>query len=91
VLLACDPEASEALNAKIGTLLLQAANKLDKDDEPVPVLISLSRRQLGKAVQSNMRQAAVAIYKPDGAYAEFKKLVAYIRAHDERAASSSKS
>jgi ribosomal protein L7Ae-like RNA K-turn-binding protein len=87
VLLACDPEASEALDAKIGTLLLQAANKLDKDDEPVPVLVSLSRRQLGKAVHSNMRQAAVAIYKPDGAYAEFKKLVAYIRAHDERVAS----
>ena len=91
VLLASDPEASEALDAKIGTLLLQAANKLDKDDEPVPVLVSLSRRQLGKAVQSKMRQAAVAIYKPDGAYAEFKKLVAYIRAHNERATSSSKS
>jgi len=80
VLLANDPESSEALDAKIVNLIEKAASKLDpKDDEPIPVLVSLSRRQLAKAIGSKMRQAAIAVYNPDGSYAEFKKIVAFIR------------
>ena len=87
VLLAHDHEASEALDEKLRTLVHLAANKLDDNYDPVPVLCSLSRRQLGRALNTNMRQAAVAIFNPDGAYAEFKKIVAYVRKfQEERAA-----
>jgi hypothetical protein len=38
----------------------------------------MKRRQLGKAVGSSMKQSAVAITNPEGAYEQFKRLMAYV-------------
>jgi len=72
VLLAIDTEESEALDEKFNTLLVEAKGK------EIPVLYSMTRRKLAKSIGSSFRQSAVAIYDPDGAYPEYKKVIAFI-------------
>jgi ribosomal protein L7Ae-like RNA K-turn-binding protein len=72
VFVASDTEESESLDGK-----LQEMIKIAKERE-IPILYCLSRRLLGKAVGSTFRQSAVAVHDPDGAYPEFKKIIAYI-------------
>jgi ribosomal protein L7Ae-like RNA K-turn-binding protein len=55
VLLPPDVEDSASIDAMVDTLLLEAQRAA------VPVLYCLSRRRLGKAVGSSMRQSAVAV------------------------------
>jgi len=74
VFIASDMEESETLDGK-----LQEMIEIGKARE-IPILYCLSRRQLGKAVGSTFRQSAVAVHDPDGAYPEFKKIIAYFTA-----------
>jgi ribosomal protein L7Ae-like RNA K-turn-binding protein len=77
VLLAPDTEASDTLDGKLDAMLDEARRR------EVPVLYCLNRRKLGKAVRSSMKQAAVAVYDPDGAYDSFKKILAFVHAPTE--------
>jgi ribosomal protein L7Ae-like RNA K-turn-binding protein len=72
VLIASDIEDSETLDGKLQEMILLAKQR------EIPTLYCLSRRQLGKAVGSTFRQSAVALRDPDGAYPEFKKILAYL-------------
>lgn len=72
VLIASDIEDSETLDGKLQEMILLAKQR------EIPTLYCLSRRQLGKAVGSTFRQSAVAVRNPDGAYPEFKKVLAYL-------------
>ena len=72
VLLPPDVEASVAVDKMMQTLLLEAHRRA------VPVAYCLSRRRLGKALGNDMRQSAAAIYNPDGAYEDFKKVMVWL-------------
>jgi ribosomal protein L7Ae-like RNA K-turn-binding protein len=71
VLLATDTEESQALDEKFIQLLEEAKNK------SIPVMYCMTRRKLAKSIGSTFRQSAVAIYDPDGAYPEFKQIIAF--------------
>jgi hypothetical protein len=71
VLLAPDTEVSEALDGKLSALIDEAQSR------DVPILYCLTRRKLGKALHSSMKQAAVAIYDANGAYEQFRQIVRY--------------
>jgi ribosomal protein L7Ae-like RNA K-turn-binding protein len=71
VLLAPDTEVSEALDGKLSALIDEAQSR------DVPILYCLTRRKLGKALHSSMKQAAVAIYDANGAYEQFRQIVQY--------------
>lgn len=72
VLLPPDVEASVAVDKMMQTLLFEAHRR------DVPVAYCLSRRRLGKALGNDMRQSAAAIYNPDGAYEDFKKVMSWL-------------
>jgi ribosomal protein L7Ae-like RNA K-turn-binding protein len=44
----------------------------------VAALYCLNRRKLGKAVHSSMKQVVVAVIDADGAYENYKKIIAFI-------------
>jgi len=75
VLMAPDMEQSEVLEGGLEFLLTEAAER------EIPVIYCLSRRKLGKALLSSMRQTVVAIYSADGVYDLYKKVVACVQAH----------
>ena len=77
LLLAPNTEANEILDEKIDALI-EAAQQRE-----VPLCYCLSKRILGKAVQLSMKQSAVAVLDPDGAYEHFKIVLKYIRAHSQ--------
>jgi len=68
VLLAPDTEGSVELNKKIFQLVQACISK------EVPVVYSLSRRQLSKATGANTRQSVVGIVSAEGSFPIFKKL-----------------
>jgi len=72
LLLAPNTEANEAVDEKIGALIDEAQRR------EVPLCYCLSKRILGKAAQLSMKQSAVAILDPDGAYEYFKILVKFV-------------
>lgn len=72
VLMAPDIEQSEVLDGGLNFLLTEAAAR------EIPVLSCLSRRRLGKALMSSMRQTVVAIYSADGVYDSYKAIVSFI-------------
>ena len=71
VILATDCEISAALASKFNTLVRECAKK----DDPIPILYALKRRALGKALNTDTKVSAMAIYDPDGAYPAFKKIM----------------
>ena len=77
VLVAPDTETSEELDSRLAELM-----KAAKDRE-VPLLYSLSRRQLGKACQTNTRQSCVAVYDAQGpgAMEVYKRCVQLAETH----------
>jgi ribosomal protein L7Ae-like RNA K-turn-binding protein len=72
VLLAPDTEVSDTVDEKVDSLISEAQSR------EIPVLYCLNRRRLGKAIKSNMKQAAIAVYDPDGAYEHFRKIVHFL-------------
>jgi ribosomal protein L7Ae-like RNA K-turn-binding protein len=72
LLLAPNTEANEAVDDKIDSLIEEARQR------EVPVCYCLSKRILGKAVQLSMKQSAIAVLDPDGAYEYFKIIVKFI-------------
>lgn len=72
IFLAPNTEDSAVIDAKLQSMLAEAQRN------EIPVVYSLMRRQLGKAAQSNMKQVAVAVTNPDGAYPEFKKIIRFL-------------
>ncbi len=44
----------------------------------IPLIYCLNRRKLAKSLGMSMRQSVVGIYKADGAYDSFKRIVAYV-------------
>lgn len=75
LLVAPNTEAVDALDEKIQENIDAAIA------HNVPVLYCLSRRLLGKAILSTMRQSILAIFDPDGAYDQFKIIFKYINAN----------
>ena len=76
VLLPPDVEDSASIDALVDALLLAA------ERAAVPVLYCLSRRRLGKAVGSSMRQSAVAVCGGGlGAEEELAKVLQWIGEH----------
>ena len=71
VLLPPDIEESLVMDKMVQTLLHEA------DKREIPVVYCLSRRRLGKALDNTMRQSAAAVYNPDGAYGDFKRVMAW--------------
>eukprot|EP01041_Mallomonas_annulata_P008344 gene8344-17191_t len=74
VFLAPDTEASGALDTKLVTLIQEAQNRR------IPILYCLTRRKLGKAVASTMKQSAVTVYDCDGVYDKYREIVTSIGA-----------
>lgn len=72
LILAPDSEASEALDMSLNALLDYA------QQNDVAALYCLNRRKLGKAVHSSMKQVVIAVIDADGAYENFKKIIAFI-------------
>lgn len=72
LLLAPNTEANEVVDEKIDTLISEAQQR------EVPLCYCLSKRILGKAAQLSMKQSAVAILDPDGAYEHFKIIVKFV-------------
>ena len=72
VFLAPDTEASAAIDAKLMALVEES--KLRE----VPIVYCMSRRRLGRAVGSSMKQSAVAVLNPDGVYELYKKIVSSV-------------
>jgi ribosomal protein L7Ae-like RNA K-turn-binding protein len=72
LLLAPNTEANEVVDDKIDALIQEARRR------DVPVCYCLSKRLLGKAVQLSMKQSAIAVLDPDGAYEFFKKIIRFI-------------
>jgi ribosomal protein L7Ae-like RNA K-turn-binding protein len=77
LLLAPDTEASAALDGKLALLIQDAKEK------GVPTLYCLSRRQMGKACQTNTRQSCVSVYDAQGpgAMEVYKKCIAVTERH----------
>jgi hypothetical protein len=48
------------------------------------VLYTLRRRQLGKAVNSSMKQAVIAVCNPEGAHSQYKKLLDIVNSLSDR-------
>ena len=74
VILAVDCEVSETLASKFNTLVRECENK----EDPIPIMYALKRRALGKALNTNTKVSAVAIYDPDGAYPAFKRIIRFL-------------
>jgi len=72
LLLAPNTEANEVLDDKIDLLISEAQQR------GVPVCYCLSKRLLGKAAQLSMKQSAVAVLDPDGAYEFYKTVIKYV-------------
>ena len=72
LLLAPNTEANDVVDDKISNLIEEARRR------EVPVCYCLSKRLLGKAVQLTMKQSAVAVLDPDGAYEFYKKIIKFI-------------
>eukprot|EP01035_Chromulina_nebulosa_P018938 gene18938-24745_t len=72
VLIAPDTEKSESIDSLIQSLITAAISN------EIPVIYCLSRRKLAKACHLSMRQAAVAVYDPNGAYPLYKRIIRYI-------------
>ena len=78
LLLAHDTEQSAVLDARLAELVRACRER------GVPVLRCLGRRRLGRAVDSAVKQAVVAVLDPDGAYEPFREITDYFRgARDE--------
>ena len=75
VLLAPNTESSEVLDEKIESMVCEAQCR------NIPVLYSLSKRLLGKAVLVSMKQSVIGIFDPDGAYDQFKLIIRFIEQH----------
>lgn len=72
LLLAPNTEANEVMDEKIDLLIGEAQVR------QVPVCYCLSKRILGKAVQLSMKQSAIAVLDPDGAYEHFKVIIKFL-------------
>lgn len=72
LLLAPNTEANEAMDEKIDLLISETQAR------EVPVCYCLSKRILGKAVQLSMKQSAIAVLDPDGAYEYFKIIMKFL-------------
>lgn len=72
LLLAPNTEANDAVDEKIDGLIEEARSR------EVPVCYCLSKRLLGKAVQLSMKQSAIAVLDPDGAYEFYKTIIKFI-------------
>ncbi len=69
ILLAPDTEECNTIDDKI-TLLINEAN-----NNNIPILYTFKRRQLGKVINSSMKQSVISLCNPDGAYEQFKLLL----------------
>lgn len=76
LLIAPNTEESEVLDNKIESLMDEAATR------DIPVCYCLSKRLLGKACQLSMKQSAVAVLDPDGAFEYFKAVIRFIRPNE---------
>ena len=76
IFLAPNTEDSAVIDAKLENMITEA------QQSEIPILYTLKRRQLGKAVQSNMKQVAVAVTNADGAFPEFKKIIQFIENYE---------
>ncbi len=72
VLLAPDTETSDAIDSKLDVLVQLAKER------GIPCVYCMRRRQLGKAVGSTMKQAAVAVVNAEGAHDHYKKIIHFI-------------
>lgn len=72
ILLAPNSEESTFVDAKIENLIAEARRS------EIPIVYSLNRRPLGRAVLCSMKQVVVAVTNPDGAYPEFKKIIQFL-------------
>jgi ribosomal protein L7Ae-like RNA K-turn-binding protein len=72
LLLAPNTEASEVLDDRIDALIAETRHR------EVPICYCLSKRLLGKSLQLSIKQSAVAVLDPDGAYEHYKVIVKYI-------------
>mmetsp|Transcript_19459 Transcript_19459/g.32502 ORF Transcript_19459/g.32502 Transcript_19459/m.32502 type:complete len:97 (+) Transcript_19459:1008-1298(+) len=72
LLLAPNTEANEAVDEKISTLVEEAMQR------DIPLCYCLSKRVLGKAAQMTMKQSAISVLDPDGAYEYFKIVLRYL-------------
>jgi len=76
LLIAPNTEESEVLDDRIESLIDEAISR------DIPACYCLSKRLLGKACQLSMKQSAVAVLDPDGAFDFFKVAIKYIRPHE---------
>jgi hypothetical protein len=72
IFLAPNTEDSAVIDAKLQNMIAEAQR------QEIPILYSLKRRQLGKAALSSMKQVAVAVTNPDGAFPEFKQIIQFL-------------
>lgn len=72
LVLAPDTEKTGVVDDKVQQLVQTAIT------HQVPMLYALSRRQLGKALGTNMRYSAVGIAFADGAYHHFKTIARFV-------------
>lgn len=73
VFIAPNTDVSEELDDKLA-LIIAEAQRRDMD-----IMYCLSKRLLGKALQMSMKQSAVAVLDPDGAFELYRKISAFIR------------
>ena len=82
VFIAPNTDVSEELDEKIDHIMLEARNR------EIDVMYCLSKRLLGKALQMSMKQSAVAVLDPDGAYELYRKISTFVRTYPKANSSS---